>query len=109
MMDIPGIELEELAVTAVIHGVAARVVLNGTADTRATEELGRLFKEVHSRCTAAEVREVVVDFRELEFMNSSCFKAFVTWVSAVRDLDLGKQYKITFLSNKTLHWQRRSL
>jgi hypothetical protein len=50
-----------------------------------------------------------VDFRELEFMNSSCFKCFVTWLGIVQDLEPTRQYKIVFASNRELHWQRRSL
>jgi hypothetical protein len=50
----------------------------------------------------------VVDFRAFDFMNSSCFKAFVTWIGLVQELESG-QYKIRFLSDEGKHWQRRSL
>ncbi|MDB4957395.1 MAG: hypothetical protein JWO36_4964, partial [Myxococcales bacterium] len=49
------------------------------------------------------------DLRELEFMNSSCFKAFVAWIAMIRDLETDKQYRMHLLSNPNLHWQRRSL
>jgi hypothetical protein len=106
---IPGIRLEELRATAAIRGVAGLVVLTGTADSRASAALGELLMQMHGRCTYAGVREVEVNFRDLEFMDSSCFKAFVTWVSTVRELEPDKQYKFTFQSDGTKHWQKRSL
>jgi hypothetical protein len=54
------------------------------------------------------VNEVAFDFRDLYFMNSSCFKAFVTWIDVVSRAT-AKGYKIRFLTNPRLHWQRRSL
>ncbi len=106
---VPGIQLDELRATAAIQGVAGRVVLTGTADTRATTALADMLKQVHAECSEAGVREVEVDIRELEFMNSSCFKAFVTWISSVRELPSPQQYKLTFQSDSAKHWQRRSL
>jgi len=47
--------------------------------------------------------------RQLEFMNSSCFKSFVSWVTDIQELDDAKRYKVRFLSNPTYHWQKRSL
>ena len=68
-----------------------------------------LLRRLHTRCVGESVREVAVDLRGLEFMDSSCFKTFVTWVSSVRDLPPGGQYKIVFFSDPKRHWQARSL
>ncbi len=57
----------------------------------------------------AAVPEVVVDLHALEFMNSSCFKCFITWIVAVRRLPPDQSYRIRFVSNPAMHWQRRSL
>ena len=40
-----------------------------------------------------------------DFMDSSCFKAFVTWVSSVRELDPASHYRMVFVSNAKKHWQ----
>jgi hypothetical protein len=54
------------------------------------------------------VREVLVDLRELEFMNSSCFKHFVTWICEVHDAPaLAPRFR--FRSDPRRLWQRRSL
>ena len=40
-------------------------------------------------------------------MNSSCFKAFVVWIDTVKNA--GRVYRIRFLTDPEMHWQRRSL
>ena len=37
------------------------------------------------------------------------FKVFVTWLAQVQELPTEKQYRIHFMSNPNMHWQRRSL
>ncbi len=67
-----------------------------------------MLEQVAAQLKQVRVREVVVDMRELEFMNSSCFKSFVTWLTDVQQLERDKQYQIRFLSDSSKHWQRRS-
>jgi hypothetical protein len=66
-------------------------------------------KKLHKEAVRLSASKVIVDFRELEFMNSSCFKIFVAWLAQVRDLEATQQYRIHLLSNPNLLWQRRSL
>lgn len=94
-------------VTAEEHGLL--VSLAGTADLRVTEDVEKLLADVHQRVLNEAVEEVKVDLRSLEFMNSSCFKSFVTWISQVQDLPEAKQYRIRFISSPAILWQRRSL
>ncbi len=95
------------SVTADEHGLL--VSLSGTADLRVTEDVEKLLADVHQRALAEALEEVKVDLRSLEFMNSSCFKSFVTWISQVQDLAEPKQYRIRFISSPAILWQRRSL
>jgi hypothetical protein len=83
--------------------------LAGNADMSAKESIDGLLPRVHTEARGLGVAEVAVDFRDLEFMNSSCFKSFVTWISDVQELEVAKQYRIRFLSKPEMHWQRRSL
>jgi hypothetical protein len=85
------------------------VRFTGNADMRTKDALDALLSKVHGEAQRLGVGQVVIDFHALEFMNSSCFKSFVSWISDVRDLDPGKQYTIRFLSKPDLLWQRRSL
>lgn len=82
--------------------------LSGTADLRVTDSVEAILTRVHQKAIELGIPEVQMDLRELEFMNSSCFKSFVSWISEVSDLTTG-QYRIRFLSNPSILWQRRSL
>jgi hypothetical protein len=82
--------------------------LSGTADLRVTDSVEAILSRVHQKAMELGIPEVRMDLRELEFMNSSCFKSFVSWISEVSDLPAG-QYRIRFLSNPSILWQRRSL
>lgn len=82
--------------------------LSGTADLRVTASVEAILTRVHQKAMELGIPEVHVDLRDLEFMNSSCFKSFVSWISEVSDLTAG-QYRIRFLSNPSILWQRRSL
>ena len=83
--------------------------LKGNADYAALDALDRLLTRVHAEATRLNVTEVVIDLRGLEFMNSSCFKSFVSWVTDIQDMAEDRRYKVQFLSNPNYHWQKRSL
>lgn len=82
--------------------------LSGTADLRVTDSVEAILTRVHQTALELGIPEVQMDLRDLEFMNSSCFKSFVSWISEVSDMPQG-QYRIRFLSNPSMLWQRRSL
>ena len=109
MTELRGFESGELAVSARADDAGVTVAFQGSADSRVMTELGELLTRVHDESVKRSAGEVVVDFRDLEFMNSSCFKAFVTWIVRVQGLAAGTQYRIRFLSDKGKHWQHRSL
>ena len=73
--------------------------LSGTADLRVTDSVEAILSRVHQQALELGIPEVKMDLRELEFMNSSCFKSFVSWISEVSDLTTG-QYRIRFLSTR---------
>jgi anti-anti-sigma factor len=85
------------------------ITLAGNADLNVKTELDRFMTAVHEEARRMGAREVVVDLKELEFMNSSCLKSFVWWISSVHDLAADHQYRITFVSSPAMYWQRRSL
>lgn len=91
------------------EGAGITVRFSGTADLNAREQLENLLLGLHAEAQRLGVSEVAVDFRQLEFMNSSCFKGLVGWLSGVQELETEKQYKIRLLSKPEMLWQRRSL
>lgn len=83
------------------------VAFDGTGDVAAIQLLAAYLERVHAEAKRLGVDEVTCDFRKLAFMNSSCFKAFVVWIDRLKNAPDG--YKIRFLTDPEMHWQRRSL
>lgn len=83
--------------------------LMGNADLRVREDLSSWLTRLHGHAVEQHATRVVVDVMELEFMNSSCFKSFVSWLMDIMELPAQQQYKVHFRSNPKTLWQRRSL
>ncbi len=86
-----------------------QVNLTGTADLTVKNQLDHFLRNVHSEAQRCLAEEVTVDMRQLEFMNSSCLKCFVWWISTVQEQPGEGKYRIVFLSSPSVYWQRRSL
>ena len=88
-------------------GVVPTIKLTGTGDAEAMPPLDRFLKLVHKDLVDDRRGAVAVDLSGLYFINSSCLKAFVSWIHKVKTADRG--YQIRLLMNPRLSWQRRSL
>ena len=99
----------DFAATASVNGRSLSVSLSGTADVTIRNHLDHFLREVHQEAQRSRVEVVTVDLRQLEFMNSSCLKCLMWWVSTVQEQPTEGKYKITFLSSPSVYWQRRSL
>ena len=108
-LTLPEVSSATFTVSSAIEGDSLVLRLAGNADMGARNALETLLPTVHAEALRVGVPEVVIDFNELEFMNSSCFRSFVSWLSDVQDLPRHQQYRIRLLSNSTMLWQRRSL
>jgi anti-anti-sigma factor len=83
--------------------------LEGTADFNTKPHFDRFMRSLHEQALRLAVREVVVDLGRLAFMNSSCFKVVVAWILSVGSERHDAKYRITFVENPALYWQRHSL
>jgi hypothetical protein len=101
-------ELDFLADATLGEGTLEATV-SGNADLNVRLALDRFLSSVHREARLHGVREVTVDLRSLDFMNSSCLKSLVSWVTQIQDLPRVQQYRVTFLSSPRLYWQKRSL
>jgi hypothetical protein len=88
---------------------AALVRFAGTADMEATLALEHFLKRLHSEALRWRLRQVAFDVSQLDFMNSSCFKCFVSWVDTVAKAPSEVRYEVRFVASPHLQWQRRSL
>jgi len=98
-----------LTVTASIVDGKLTSKFSGSAELPEVAAMNGVVAQLHSEAVAKNIRDVVVDFTALEFMNSSCFKSLVTWINDVVELPAHARYRINFRSNPELLWQRRSL
>lgn len=108
-LDLPMLSPPGFAIVAESAGDTITLVFRGNADMASIEPLDEYLRNVHEKSLAHAIKTVRVDFKALEFMNSSCFKAFVEWLGNVQDLAAKDRYGVVFESNRDMHWQRRSL
>jgi hypothetical protein len=110
--DAPGIEPikdDEFGARGLLEGRRVHLHLWGNADLRVKDRLDTFLRQADKLSVEAAVQEVVVDFLRLDFMNSSCLKALVTWLGKVQERPIAEQYGVVFLKNPAAHWQSRSL
>jgi hypothetical protein len=87
-----------------------KVAFKGTISTvNPAAVLNPFVDAVHAQLSGANVKEIRVDFTELEFCNSSGFKAFIHWIQKVQGLPEQQRYKLRFVSSPSRKWQRTSL
>jgi hypothetical protein len=109
MTAITEIATSDLKTETEIARSAFTVKMMGSAETGAMTELDGFLKRLHESAVDAKVPEVVIDMRSLEFMNSSCFKQFVTWINTLQEAPTESQYRVRFVADEKKHWQSRSL
>lgn len=86
-----------------------RLILAGSADFNNEVAVRELLAAVDERIRRLRAREVVVDLRALDFMNSSCFKQLISWILAARQHPEEQRYRIRLRVDPSRYWQKRSL
>jgi hypothetical protein len=109
MNGISPVQDTEFTADADLKDGVMHLTLSGSADLNVKMQLDRFLAAVHEEARRLGLQDVEVDVRRLEFMNSSCLKCLVGWISRVQDEPAGRQYRISFKSSPALFWQRRSL
>lgn len=108
-LNVPDITTKELTSQSALEANTLTLKLVGESDARNAAQMDALIRALHAEAVRLHPQEVVVDLRDLRFMNSSSFKAFVVWLGDMAALSPSEQYKVRFLSDKSKHWQARSL
>jgi anti-anti-sigma factor len=108
-LDIPPVAEPDFTAQAEVTDEVLKVVLTGTADFNTKPHFDRFMRSLHEQAMRLAVREVVVDLGQLAFMNSSCFKVVVAWILSVGAESHDNKYRIVFVENPALYWQRYSL
>jgi hypothetical protein len=107
----PPVQVSEEKYSAALVADAAgpRAVFRGTISTVNPAVVLNPFVDAVHETVRGTGRDVAVDFRELEFCNSSGFKSFVHWIELIRALPAAERYGLHFLPAKERKWQRTSL
>lgn len=101
---------EKYSAGLVNDATGLKVAFRGTISTvNPAGILNPFVDAVHGQLAGANVKEIRVDFQELEFCNSSGFKAFIHWIQRIQGLPEPQRYKLRFLSSPARKWQRTSL
>jgi hypothetical protein len=83
------------------------VKLSGNGDAAAVQPLDEYLVRLHEQLRSQKSAGVLVDVTQLEFMNSSCIKAFASWIHDVATCDA--PYAVRMRFNPDLRWQKRTL
>jgi len=108
-LNIPDVVQQGFAFRAALDPTGLSFQLSGSADARATSELEAFVRHMHDEARRLAVSEVVVDLNGCKFMNSSCFKAFLVWLTQIAELAPDDRYKLRFAWDGSSYWQRRGL
>ena len=101
---------EKYSAGLVNDATGLKVAFRGTISTiNPAAILNPFVDAVHAQLSGANMKEIRVDFTELEFCNSSGFKAFIHWIQRVQALPEAQRYKLRFVSSPARKWQRTSL
>ncbi len=101
---------EKYSASVVADHQATRVVFRGTISTPNPALVINPFVDaIHDEVVKSGAKEVYVDFRDLEFCNSSGFKSFIHWIQRIQELPEAQRYGLKFLASSARKWQRTSL
>lgn len=109
-----GVELKaagpgRLGAVAGITAGRLELSLSGAAETPDKDMLAAVLTRVHGLWTQHHYTRAVVDLTRLTFMNSSCFKELVTWISKVQDAPAADRYRIQFRYSPDVRWLKGSM
>jgi hypothetical protein len=107
-LDLPPVEQPGFSAAASSAPSSIDVRLAGNADAIVHAQIERYLNGLHLEACRLRASEVKVDVRDLTFINSSCLMLFVDWLTRLRDMEPGQQYRIVVSSNSKQLWQRRS-
>lgn len=84
------------------------VSMSGNADMDVHERLKKLLQDLNATAKAVRANEVVFQFHELYFMNSSCMSLLLRFIDDVLAARPSEQFKVRLRSNPEQRWQRKS-
>ncbi|MCX8059148.1 MAG: hypothetical protein N3A58_07020 [Spirochaetes bacterium] len=66
-------------------------------------------KKINSLILERNLKEIIFDLTNLEFMNSSGIKVLVEWILRLEELPDDQRFKILFIYNPKILWQESTI
>ena len=104
----PGYEDDGFSIELKTSGGSMTLRLSGEADRGAVPRLQDYVERLHAQLQRLRAREVLVDLRDLAFMNSSCFRVLIHWVVEITKLKPDARYRLILRHDPDVLWQRQS-
>lgn len=102
------VKTEWFSATAEHRGDNIVVSMSGNADMDVHERLKKFLQELVASAKTVRASEVVFQFNELYFMNSSCMSLLLRFINDDVSLRTSEQFKVRLCSNPEQRWQRKS-
>lgn len=102
----PAAVIGDLRIASHDAGTELELVLSGSAELRASDQLAAALLQWHQRALDLAVAQVSVDLRDVQFMNSSALSAFLQWFNELRRVD---RYRVRLVYDTRVRWQRGSI
>lgn len=84
--------------------------INGNIELEDPSELlSPFFNSLHNTILEEKLNKIVVDIKELSYLNSSGIRELVGWIMKLDELPDEKKYSIHFLCCYKNHWQETSI
>ena len=106
---VPPVSTQSFSASAGQDGPSVRLRFSGSADMEVHAQLAQFLEHLHAKLAEMGIKRVVADIRGLYFMNSSCLKLFVVWLGRAAKLTEDDRYRVVFVMDPKLQWQRRTL
>lgn len=98
---------QDFGITPKLKDKSLLIALSGTGDMAAVAPLRTYLSSVQSETSRLGLECVGIDVRAVYLLNSSCLKALVSFIYETQTCNA--PFKIRFVVEPRLPWQRRSL
>jgi hypothetical protein len=100
------IKRDEYAIETSHRGDRLSVVMNGTFDMKALQDLEKVFNGVRQEILAMNPTQLDIDVSSVYYLGSSCIKAFVGLTAALKAYL--KRPKMRIITSASMDWQDRT-
>jgi len=93
-----------------IDAADTTVTFHGCVDLQDPEPvISPFFDKIHTKILQENIKEVNLNFKDLNFLNSSGIKTITKWIMKIPALSDDKKYKMKLIYSEDITWQRTSL